>query len=404
MESNSAELVYDTHPYDVAIIGAGPAGLSAAHKASKSGLKTIVFEEHKVVGQPVHCGEGLSQFAINRLKLNVPKEALAFKVKGIRIIFPDNSSCIFREDGYDLNKDIFEQYLAVRAQSEGAILKTSSRVVSMVRNSGLWYLNCVGFGARAKAVIDTSGYQSFSNNVLKLNNQPIKTVAGVQYLMEDIPTDGFIDFYLWPNLAPSGYLWVMPKSDGRANVGLVSTDPKTIHKNLKQFVTKLGFENKRIVRPFGGMIPESGPVAKTYSDGLLLAGDAAGFTSPMFEGGTQLALKSGELASTVLADCSKLQCEDPYSEKNLLKYQTLWQKEFPPYNKLVLGKKHFYAYNEKQLNKIAKILPSDLTNMTMRDKLKIGARLLLNGSDLIFNNFFSAMNTFGYSSGENYGW
>jgi NADPH-dependent 2,4-dienoyl-CoA reductase/sulfur reductase-like enzyme len=42
--------------YDVAVIGAGPAGGSAALHAAKLGLKTIILEEHNVIGEPVHCG------------------------------------------------------------------------------------------------------------------------------------------------------------------------------------------------------------------------------------------------------------------------------------------------------------------------------------------------------------
>ncbi|OYV48909.1 MAG: hypothetical protein B7X10_02480 [Burkholderiales bacterium 21-58-4] len=53
------------------------------------------------------------------------------------------------------------------------------------------------------------------------------------------------------------------------------------------------------------MIPSSGPLPRIFGDGLLLAGDAAGFTSPMFEGGTQLALKSGEFAASTLARAQK---------------------------------------------------------------------------------------------------
>jgi len=402
MESQT--LVYDSNPYDVAVIGAGPAGLSAAYNTASRGLKTIILEEHKVVGQPVHCGEGLSQFAINRMKLDIPNEALGFKVKGIRIIFPDGSTTMLREEGYDLNKDLFEQALAVRAQGAGADLKTSSRVIEMSRSSSIWSLSSPSMGVKAKAVIDASGYQSVSNSLIKFNSKKTKMVAGAQYLMENIPSDGYIDFYLWPRLAPKGYLWVMPKTDGQANVGIVSDDPKTIHKNLKQFVIEKGFENNKIIRPFGGMIPESGPLPKTYGEGLLLVGDAAGFTSPMFEGGTQLSLKSGEIAAIALSNASKLEGSDPFSEDNLAPYQSMWKKEFPPYEKLLKGKEHFYAYSEKQLNKIGQILPPDVTHLSATDKLKIGTRLLLNGADLIFKNFFSSMNTFSYSTGQNYGW
>ncbi|MFA5108714.1 MAG: NAD(P)/FAD-dependent oxidoreductase [Candidatus Micrarchaeia archaeon] len=400
------ETVYDPNVHDIAIIGAGPAGLSAAYTAAKAGLETIVLEEHKTVGEPVHCGEGLSQFAIERMKLDVPKEALGLKVKGIRIVFPDGTSTIFKEEGYDLNKNLFEQFLAVRAQGEGANLRTQTRVMGMERKNGVWSLNSPNCAIKARAIIDATGYQSISNSLLKINPEPARLVSGVQYYMQDVPTDGFIEFHIQPRLAPHGYLWIMPKEAGFANVGLVSNDPKNLHKNLKQFISEKGLEKCKLIRPFGGMIPESGPFERTYSDGLLMAGDAAGFTSPMFEGGTQLSLKSGELAALTLIDAAKNSAgtADLFSEQALSKYQSAWKKEFPPYGKLLDGKKHFYGFSESDFNKLGRILPEDISKLTTSDKLKIGIRLLSISPNLLLKNFMSAMNTFSYSTGEHYGW
>ena len=56
--------------FDVAIVGAGPAGLSAAQRTAKSGLKTVVFEEHPVIGIPVQCGEGISRHLLDYHKIN----------------------------------------------------------------------------------------------------------------------------------------------------------------------------------------------------------------------------------------------------------------------------------------------------------------------------------------------
>ena len=49
-------------------------------------------------------------------------------------------------------------------------------------------------------------------------------MAGMQYELEGVPTDGYLDFYIWPSYAEKGYLWMIPKCDGRANIGLVTED------------------------------------------------------------------------------------------------------------------------------------------------------------------------------------
>lgn len=427
--------------HDVAIIGAGPAGTSAAYTAAKEGLSTIILEEHARVGEPVHCGECLSDVALKRMGLTLPEEVIACRVKGIRVLFPDKTFTIWREEGYVLDKHLFEQFLAVRAQGAGATLKVGTRVNGMKRENGVWTLSASGRAGsdgstssssfRARAVIDCTGYEAVSTKLTGLNEKKFEMVSGAQYLMEDVPNDGFIDFLLWPRLAPHGYLWIIPKRNGAANVGLVTSEYKNAHKYLKQFVEEWGLSGKKILKPFGGMIPSSGPMPRIYSDGLLLAGDAAGFTSPMFEGGTQLALKSGEFAAQTLARAKsgvpKPEAEDietavdesgkvsyrsgfaptpsgdPFSAHALSEYEHLCREEFPPYEKLVKGKRQMYAFSDNELSTIGRMLPHELNKMNSLDKAGIAANILLRFGTRAFD-VRDALDTFGYSVGEKYGW
>ena len=59
--------------YDVAVVGAGPAGSNAAYECAKNGHSVIILEEDPVVGVPVQCGEGLSVFALQYLDIK-PEE------------------------------------------------------------------------------------------------------------------------------------------------------------------------------------------------------------------------------------------------------------------------------------------------------------------------------------------
>ena len=72
---------------DLLIIGAGPGGGSAAIHASRLGLSTIVVEADPEVGTPVHCGECLSDLAVQNLDLQIPDHVKALDVKGICVIF-----------------------------------------------------------------------------------------------------------------------------------------------------------------------------------------------------------------------------------------------------------------------------------------------------------------------------
>src|SRR3989344_1893301 len=94
---------------DVAIIGAGPAGGMAALQSARNGLNTVVLEEHAKIGEPVHCGECISDLALKKFGLKVPKKAISLEVKGVRAIFPDKTSPVMREDGYGLEQHLWEQ-------------------------------------------------------------------------------------------------------------------------------------------------------------------------------------------------------------------------------------------------------------------------------------------------------
>ena len=63
---------------DVLIIGAGPGGGSAALHAARAGLKTIIVEADPEVGTPVHCGECLSDLAVQNLDLEIPEYVKGF--------------------------------------------------------------------------------------------------------------------------------------------------------------------------------------------------------------------------------------------------------------------------------------------------------------------------------------
>ena len=99
--------------FDLVIIGAGPGGNYAALTAAKADVSTLVLEEHEAIGEPVHCGECLSQAACKRLSITLPEEAVSREVKGVRLIFPDKTASYINEQGYSLEKDKFEKWLSL---------------------------------------------------------------------------------------------------------------------------------------------------------------------------------------------------------------------------------------------------------------------------------------------------
>ena len=403
---------------DVLVIGAGPGGGAAALHAARAGLSVILIEDHAEIGTPVHCGECLSDLAVANLELNLPDSVVSLRVEGIRVIFPDGTQKHLSEPGYVLEKHLFEQWIADEAVAEGASLNLGHKLTGMTRieSDGKfkgWMCEGKGdsFPISAKILIDASGVAGVCSKLIKLNERP-KVIAGIQYEMHEVPNDGYLDFYIWPKYAKKGYLWMIPKCDGRANVGLVSEDKKGLVKDLDAFIDITHFSDLEITNPpwrdgsvsirgFGGTIPISGPHERTFADGLMLVGDAAGFTSPLFEGGSHLALKSAVFAAQTASQAIE---SGDISSSNLATYQAAWKREFPPYEKILKGKSALYALSDDELSLMARCFPQEMSSMGPHGKAMIGLRLLVRKPSLYFRRIIPAMLAFGYSRAKYYGW
>jgi digeranylgeranylglycerophospholipid reductase len=387
--------------YDVLIIGAGPAGGSAAKSCAESGLSVLLVEEHKVVGEPLHCGECVSKICLDKLG-EVPDSVIAKKVKGIKLYFPKNKIHYVDEEGAVVHKEKFEQWIIKTAKKAGAEIKLNTKVTALKKLKNSWIISTNNSRLKeikAKIIIDASGAQAVTSNLLGLNKK-FDIVMGLQYRIDDIAQTEYLDFYLLPDYAPNGYLWMIPKSDGSANVGLVTTDGSKLKPLLDSFVKLNKWENKKVTKIFGGPIPASGPVKNTFEDGLMLIGDAAGFTSPLFEGGTHLGIQSGIFAASV---AKKAITTKDYSKKMLKEYYDLWHSEFPDYNKLVRGKEDLYSLKNKELAEFSDTMPSQLGKLTPKDKLFVLKKLFEN-KKMLTRKTFRIFNAFRYSRSKKYGW
>src|SRR5437899_12455646 len=148
------------HPgmYDAVVVGAGPAGGMAARPLAAAGFRTAILDKKKVVGEPVQCAEGVSEFGLASNGLRPRDEWVAQRVSGAKCSVP-NGSCVYipRLPGYAINRPLFDRWLVDGEVHDGAALRTSTKVTGITRHDGGWRVEANGQTLDTHIVIGADG-------------------------------------------------------------------------------------------------------------------------------------------------------------------------------------------------------------------------------------------------------
>ena len=121
----------------VTVIGAGPAGSVAARKIQERGWKTVLIEEHPIVGKPVNCTGIISASGVRELGLvKEAGEVLMNKVKGAQIFSPNHEMIEVKRPetvAYIVDRGAFDRVLAREAVESGVELKLNTKMID-IRN------------------------------------------------------------------------------------------------------------------------------------------------------------------------------------------------------------------------------------------------------------------------------
>ncbi|MEO0094340.1 MAG: NAD(P)/FAD-dependent oxidoreductase [candidate division WOR-3 bacterium] len=287
--------------FDIIVVGAGPAGSSAAYTAAKEGLAVALFEEHPQIGIPLQCAEGLSRSTIKNY-LDIKPEWTAVSLQGSIVRGPTGGEfkIEYPNVGWVLNRKIFDKELASLAISKGAVLKTNAKVVKI--EDGMVEVNEYGKlkKYRFRFIIGADGISSMVGRWLgidtRLGVNEIEVCA--EYFIENIKIEPNYTYLIFDNkIAPGGYAWVFPKSKDSANVGL-GISPLTAKKRAKEYLdewVKSEFPSGVIKEKIFGGVPAK--ILKKFSGkNFFLVGDAARFTDPLSGAGIANGIKSGMIA------------------------------------------------------------------------------------------------------------
>jgi flavin-dependent dehydrogenase len=317
--------------YDTILIGAGPAGCSAATILSRHGHRVLVLEREKF--PRYHIGESMIPFTyqpMERLGLLPKMKASGFQKKYSVIFISQNgrvSQPFYFFNRYDRNtvaqtwqvlRSEFDSMLMQHARESGAEILEEIVVRELLREHG----RVVGVRAqkksgetveyRAPITLDCTGKESFTavRNGWRQKDPYLNKVAVWTYYRGSRREAGIDEGQTAVAMIPDkGWFWHIPQHDDMVSVGVVAEgkyltrdgvkDPKTIfHREVEQNLwIKEQLSVGQQVGEYRLTSEYSHHARHCGSEGLLLVGDAFCFLDPVFSSGLMLALKSGTLAA-----------------------------------------------------------------------------------------------------------
>lgn len=346
-----------TREYDLIIVGAGPAGCSAALNLAGSSLKVAVVDKADLPADKV-CGDALSGTALavlRRFPGNCFDAFLALEPKkpswGIRFAAPSGElldvpfvlerTAATPPPGYLCKRKIFDGFLQQKAMEVASFPVLSNYPIHQIRKENEFYLvQGEKEEIRCRMILGADGVHSIVGKLLAGHSQNNKQYClGVRTYftgVRNLHPEGFIELHFLEELLP-GYLWIFPMADGIANVGLgmLFEKMKSMPESLSEVFLNIIKTNPTISGRFQAAVMTGkieahglplGPDNKTVSgEGFLLAGDAAALVDPFTGEGIGNAMVSGEIAASMILEAFQ---KNDFSARFLRQYDERIHERF----------------------------------------------------------------------------
>ncbi|MGC8594032.1 MAG: geranylgeranyl reductase family protein [Candidatus Kryptoniota bacterium] len=347
--------------YDIIVVGAGPAGSTAARFAAANGAKVLLLEKDREIGVPVRCGEAVDHEGLSEF-IEPGNQFISSTIKKFKLVAPNGAVVEphIEGTGYVLDRRIFDYELARIAADCGTEILTKAYVNGVLKSDGTVkgvnvLYNGEKISIQSKIVIGADGVESRVGRWAGINTtvsmHDMESAAQVTAANIDVDPDTCY-FYFGEKYAPGGYLWIFPKKNHTANIGLgIAADlsrKKHAQKFLDEFM-KEKFPDAPVLNKIAGGVPCAQNLKQISMPGLMLVGDAAHQVNPVSGGGIISGMIGGKIAGKIAAEAIK---ENDLSI--LSRYDIEWQKRLGErHDRYYRIKKVIYKFKDTDLNSIA---------------------------------------------------
>ncbi len=306
--------------FDVAIVGAGPAGCSSAIFLAHRGysvalLDKALFPRDKLCGDFLNPANwkifdrlGIRDALLSLQHEKVESFLISTQSASATVPFPSRNGRSFF--GLGLKRSLFDDLLLRLAERDGVTVRQGCKPSELSRDETGWVLTCGDSSSvnklHAKLLIGADGRNSWVAHRLGLtapDESSGRFVAFQTHLRRCRGIKGAVEIHLFP----SGYAGLVGLGEGMANL-CFTVEKKVVRQSssVDALLRKYLFQNVRLkdaletaemVGEVRSMYPVYFSPRRCYGDGFLLVGDAARVTEPVTGEGVYFALKSGELAA-----------------------------------------------------------------------------------------------------------
>jgi len=350
-------------------------GSYVAYKLAGAGHRVVVLEQKKRPGEAVCCTGIVSQECVD--SFSIDNSVILRKVNSARLFSPSGRLLrLWREktQACILDRAAFDMSMATRAQGKGAEYALKSLATDIrVGDDGV-VVEAARRGERlsfgAKAVVIATGFGSTLIQKLGLGRVG-DFVVGAQ---ADVETHGAdeVEVYFGGKVAPGFFAWLVPTSQNKARVGLMSR--RSPGQYLKKLLSSLEAQGKIVLAEAelsSGGIPLK-PLPRTYGERLVVVGDAAGQVKPTTGGGIYYGLLCAGIAADTLHQALH---QSDLSARSLAHYERGWKRKLKRELEIDYYARKFYErLSDRQIDRIFDIIESNSID-----------RALLEAEDLSFD-------------------